>query len=460
MANNCFYMMHIKGDKNAIEEFVGMMKDGKMGRFFSVETEMDSDHEAIVSGDCAWSLSSAVLLSGTNRLEEPAFLNKMRRLGLSIEAYTADEAAGFEEHFVFDKGVIAIKEKTDLATYAAGNLSEEDIQNIAEKHNATTDAVIASIDDEVVRIGGYDWIFDGKPAIAAVNAVLRERFLNFIEKEIMESETGMYFVENDAWLQGDGFSPAEVRAMADELAADERTDLVMVVGEDPFITFYPDFAEYLQAERESLAGVSSCSRPIRVRPCRLWRNAMEESGQTARRRSQKSSFGSSSYKTAQLLQNGGLDAAELDSLAANIFMDMDCLQMCTDLAEQMAWECSTERSELAEMLWNGDPEQGIAALADVAVDDDDCIKQEWMGYKPGTPRFEIWKDFETNFSKDGVSLCELSGFDDYKVEYKDPGPTLSESEFDKLFGSDVREGNVQKDVSDVSWDDPGSEDER
>lgn len=210
MAENCFYMMHIKGDKNAIDEFVGMMKNGEMGRFFSVEAEMDSDHEAIVSGDCAWSLSSA----------------------------------------------------------------------------------------------------------------------------------------------------------------------------------------------------------------------------------------------------------ELDSLAAKIFMDMDGLQMCTDLAEQMAWECSTERTELAEVLWNGDPEQGIAALEDVAVDDDDCIKQEWMGYKPGTPRFEVWKDFETNFSKDGVSLCELSGFDDYKVEYKDPGPTLSESEFDKLFGSDVREENVQKDVSDVNRDDPGSEDER
>lgn len=256
MAENCFYMMHIKGDKNAIDEFVGMMKNGEMGRFFSVEAEMDSDHEAIVSGDCAWSLSSAVLLTGTNRLEEPAFLNKMRKLGLSIETYAAEEAAGFEEHFVFDKGVIAIKERTDLATYAAGNLSEEDIQNIAEKHNVTPDAVIASIDDEVVQIGGYDWIFDGKPANAAVNAVLRERFLNFIEKEILESETGMYFIENDAWLQDDGFSPAEVRAMADELAADKRTELVMEVGNDPFITFYPDFAKYLQAERESLAGVS------------------------------------------------------------------------------------------------------------------------------------------------------------------------------------------------------------
>lgn len=339
MAENCFYMMHIKGDKNAIDEFVGMMKNGEMGRFFSVEAEMDSDHEAIVSGDCAWSLSSAVLLSGTNRLVEPTFLNKMRKLGLSIEAYTEEPVAGFEEHFVFDKGVIAIKETTDLATYAARNLSEKDLQNIAKEHNATTDAVIASIDDEVVQIGGYDWIFDGKPANAAVTAVLRERFLNFVEKEILESETGMYFIENDAWLQDDGFSPAEVRAMADELAADERT-------------------------------------------------------------------------------------------------------------------------ELAEVLWNGDPEQGIAALEDVAVDDDDCIKQEWMGYKPGTPRFEVWKDFETNFSKDGVSLCELSGFDDYKVEYKDPGPTLSKSEFDKLFGSDVLDENVQKDVSDVNRDDLGSEDER
>ena len=167
-----------------------------------------------------------------------------------------------------------------------------------------------------------------------------------------------------------------------------------------------------------------------------------------------------SEQTAQLLQSDGLDSAELDSLAAKIFMDMDGLQMCTDLAEQMAWECSTERTELAEVLWNGDPEQGIAALEDVAVDDDDCIKQEWMGYKPGTPRFAVWKDFETNFSKDGVSLYELSGFDDYKVEYKDPGPTLSESEFNKLFGSDVLDENVQKDVSDVNRDDPGSEDER
>ena len=51
MAENCFYMMHIKGDKNAIDEFVGMMKNGEMGRFFSVEAEMDSDHEAIVSFD-------------------------------------------------------------------------------------------------------------------------------------------------------------------------------------------------------------------------------------------------------------------------------------------------------------------------------------------------------------------------------------------------------------------------
>lgn len=209
MAENCFYMMHIKGDKNAIDEFVGMMKNGEMGRFFSVEAEMDSDHEAIVSGDCAWSLSSAVLLSGTNRLVEPTFLNKMRKLGLSIEAYTEEPVAGFEEHFVFDKGVIAIKETTDLATYAARNLSEKDLQNIAKEHNATTDAVIASIDDEVVQIGGYDWIFDGKPANAAVTAVLRERFLNFVEKEILESETGMYFIENDAWLQDDGFPRQE-----------------------------------------------------------------------------------------------------------------------------------------------------------------------------------------------------------------------------------------------------------
>lgn len=330
MANNCFYMMHIKGDKNAIEEFVGMMKDGKMGRFFSVETEMDSDHEAIVSGDCAWSLSSAVLLSGTNRLEEPAFLNKMRRLGLSIEAYTADAPASY------------------------GLLSNVRGMRLSDFLEQSTDCSF-----------GVDTL-------------------------LLTTDQG------------------KAVSVVEECHGAIRADGTEKVTEIEFRQLKPFVA----------------------------------------------------YKTAQLLQNGGLDAAELDSLAANIFMDMDWLQMCTDLAEQMAWECSTERSELAEVLWNGDPEQGIAALADIAVDDDDCIKQEWMGYKPGTPRFEVWKDFETNFSKDGVSLCELSGFDDYKVEYKDPGPTLSKSEFDKLFGLDVREENVQKDVSDVSLDDPSSEDER
>lgn len=329
-------------------------------------------------------------------------------------------------------------------------------------------------------------------------------------------------------------------------------ELVMEVGNDPFITFYPDFAEYLQAERESLAGVSISKGNLmndrNMADCRnnkldslihaaevkgignafdsalgtgaVFAAKVSEAGTDAPesygllsnvRGMRLSDFLEQStdcssgvdtlllttdqgkavsvveechgairadgtekvteiefrqlkpfeaYKTAQLLQSDGLDSAELDSLAAKIFMDMDGLQMCTDLAEQMAWECSTERTELAEVLWNGDPEQGIAALEDVAVDDDDCIKQEWMGYKPGTPRFAVWKDFETNFSKDGVSLYELSGFDDYKVEYKDPGPTLSESEFNKLFSSDVLDENVQKDVSDVNRDDPGSEDER
>lgn len=99
---------------------------------------------------------------------------------------------------------------------------------------------------------------DGISAKAVADSALRQRFLDYVEKEINESETGMFFVENDAWLEDDGFSPAEVRAMADELAADERTKLVMEVGEDPYITFYPDFLAYCMDERasQSLVGLA------------------------------------------------------------------------------------------------------------------------------------------------------------------------------------------------------------
>lgn len=48
MANNCFYMMHIKGDKNAIDEFVGMMKNGKIGRFFSIEAVLFLYHDIVL----------------------------------------------------------------------------------------------------------------------------------------------------------------------------------------------------------------------------------------------------------------------------------------------------------------------------------------------------------------------------------------------------------------------------
>lgn len=99
---------------------------------------------------------------------------------------------------------------------------------------------------------------DGISAKAVADSALRQRFLDYVEKEINESETGMFFVENDAWLEDDGFSPADVRAMADDLAADERTKLVMEVGEDPYITFYPDFLLYCMDERasQSLVGLA------------------------------------------------------------------------------------------------------------------------------------------------------------------------------------------------------------
>lgn len=567
MANNCMFDMNIKGDKAAIDEFVGMMRSGGLGRVFSADVDPLSDPDDVdISGDCAWSLISAFRLDETGpggRPQESRFLAEAKRLHLDIEAYSDEIGMGFEEHLVVKNGSIAIYEEASLDTYQVDMLSEDRVREIAADYKVSPDAIAASSDGENIKIGGFNRNFDGIPALARVDGVLRERFLRYVENEIQESETGMFFVEDDAWLEDDGFTPAEVRAMAFDLAVDPRTKLTMELGDDPFITFYPDFLKYCMDELDSnsLPGLPSNRKPVNnlsISECKAsklnlaiheaeekgvadaFRSAMETSDAafTARIRETGTDMpdryglvmlelgtsfsrfleqnadieaGTDTYllgtedgRTGSIVVEchgrqdpSGMekvtevefrqlrpfealkleladraedlmlrDDSELEQMAYRAFNSSAGLQMCTELAGRIERECGSERVELAEALWNGDPERGIESLAELGFDDENRIEHEWMGYPAGTPISQVWKDFDESFGKDGVRLNELSGFEDRRIEAERPGQALSDSEFDKLFGSlehsDMRavesDSRVRRDAG--PRDDPGSGDGR
>ncbi len=66
----------------------------------------------------------------------------------------------------------------------------------------------------------------------------------------------------------------------------------------------------------------------------------------------------------------------------------------------------SERVALAKELW--------AELGDVCIDDNERIDAEWRKYPAGTPREEIWLDFEEEFGKDGVTVARLMGIEPWE----------------------------------------------
>lgn len=73
---------------------------------------------------------------------------------------------------------------------------------------------------------------------------------------------------------------------------------------------------------------------------------------------------------------------------------------------KLAGLASSERVALAKELW--------AELGDVCIDDNERIDAEWREYPAGTPREEIWLDFEEEFGKDGVTVARLMGIEPWE----------------------------------------------
>lgn len=166
MANNAYYEMKVVGRQDNVEAFVRAMnwedeyEQQGVGRVFSCEVyeqgESNNGYYVLISGDCAWSIASAMRVAhNPNNIERLS-----KRLELSIEAYSEELGMEFQEHFLVVNGDVEIDECVDVSEIDIEELDEyeDDFwqQDYVVASGITKDNAKEHAIDGYVRIGGYD----------------------------------------------------------------------------------------------------------------------------------------------------------------------------------------------------------------------------------------------------------------------------------------------------------------
>lgn len=118
MANNCFYQMQVTGKEDNLNTFVKWMTDRypcheKMpGRIFSCDEYGDREAygeyiSATLSGDCAWSIRSAMMERDFG-IEQAS-----RELSLALDIYSEELGMEFQEHIIIVCGDVIKNECVD-----------------------------------------------------------------------------------------------------------------------------------------------------------------------------------------------------------------------------------------------------------------------------------------------------------------------------------------------------------
>ena len=188
MPNYCYYQMCVKGTKENVEEFIKVIKAGynygtmefdydrHLFRVFEadydeIEKVDDNEYRVVISGDCAWSVSSCMLnehFSSYYNCIKERYPNEFRgttlpleskRLQLAIEVYSEECGEAFQEHYLFENGETIIDECVDYSEYYIGDYNSKaeaeedlDIDITDEEWNSG---------EEYIKRGGFEeWYFD------------------------------------------------------------------------------------------------------------------------------------------------------------------------------------------------------------------------------------------------------------------------------------------------------------
>lgn len=218
MANNCLFEMRIHGDRDTALDFANRILG--MGRVSSADviplTDLAEPAEIQVWGDCAWSLEAAF---GIERDSDSEFRKEIGRLGLSVEAYSAEPGERFQEHYVFRDGKLEVAEETVYDEYHFGEDDHDLVAEVADELEVTADLLPLMTDPDqefTVAFGGYQWEFNMEPAKpGATLDGLRERAVS-LKQEANKVMSWPEFAEKAERLVAE-FEPREQEAWNDEI---------------------------------------------------------------------------------------------------------------------------------------------------------------------------------------------------------------------------------------------------
>lgn len=156
MANYCEFDMRVAGKREDTNELVTLLEhkgtgetEG-FGRIYELCVTNERDEGGLsfadLSGDCAWSIYSALI-------EEPGInlLTETRRLQLTLEAYSREPGLCFAEHYIISNGEIRCYEVVDYWEANIAEQTEEELDEIS----AETGKDVETIRKEAFENGGY-----------------------------------------------------------------------------------------------------------------------------------------------------------------------------------------------------------------------------------------------------------------------------------------------------------------
>lgn len=164
MANNAFYLMKVVGDRNNVEAFIRAMKwqgeytERGVGRVFNTDVYEQEDNYAMIEGDCAWSVISAMRNEANhNNIEKLS-----ARLNLNIEVYCEECGFEFQEHFLVMNGDVIIDECVDWEEYAVEDFeTKEEAEEELEVTFTDEEWANRRSNDYRITRGGFDnWDFE------------------------------------------------------------------------------------------------------------------------------------------------------------------------------------------------------------------------------------------------------------------------------------------------------------
>lgn len=125
MPNYCYYEMKVVGIDDNIDELISMMNYNHptyhFHRVFEADVYDRGDGYALISGDVAWSIYSAMLclLGGCESTgKEYTFIsNVSKSLQLKIEIFSSEPGIGFQEHYLIRNGEMMIEGCEDYTEY-------------------------------------------------------------------------------------------------------------------------------------------------------------------------------------------------------------------------------------------------------------------------------------------------------------------------------------------------------